>query len=68
VESATENLDWVKNYGSEIESWLKSRSQTTQPTTDTPTNPGEASSVSLSPVLCMSLFFSFLHQILTTLK
>jgi hypothetical protein len=52
VESAKENLQWSAVHGSEIETWLI----------------GEASSLSLSPALCMTLFFSSLYHILTTFK
>jgi hypothetical protein len=60
VESAKENLDWVKKYGSDIELWLQSgaSSSTTQAATL-----GVSSSV-----LYTTLFFSTLHQIVTAFK
>lgn len=60
VESAKENLQWSEIHGSEIESWLKG-----EPTS---TTPGGASSLSLSPAVCMTLFFSSVYHILSTFK
>ena len=75
VEAARADLEWTKNHKDEILGWLANApttETTPEPTPEPTTEPTQttqgASSLSLSPAVCMTLFLSCLYQMLTSFK